>query len=449
MRRAPLALLLAAGLAHANGRAPLTNGIHFQPNDPHSLYVATTFGLLVSHDDGCTMYWICESNMGYGGMFDPKYAISTSGAIFATTYTGLRVSRDGGCSWTTATSELPPDDPNNISTVWIDALDIGSTGEVWVATADISHPNNIYSSNDDGVTFNARNMQSPTIWWKSVKVAPSNPMRIYASGYQVAGSPLPDGGMAPPTGHLLHSDDDGATWTESPLTGVTFSPTAIVLVAAVDPSNPDVAYMISLAANTPAGDMLYRTSDAGATWTKVLTTTDTIRDVVISDAQTVLVATQMGGSFKSTDGGMTFGNMLNPPQLECLGKSPDGSLVGCGANWQPDYESVAKSSDIGSSWSKVWRFVNLYGPLDCPAGTGEHDMCAVQQWPSLQQQFGTTGPACGAFQSEGGGGDATTATKKSGGCCDAGTGTPIGLVWAGGLALWLGRRRRHASRQLG
>ena len=62
-----LALVLAASAAHANGRPPLTNGIHFKPNDPHSLYVATTFGLLISHDDGCTMNWICEGNIGYGG----------------------------------------------------------------------------------------------------------------------------------------------------------------------------------------------------------------------------------------------------------------------------------------------------------------------------------------------------------------------------------------------
>src|SRR4051812_15404808 len=91
------------GVANGNGRPPLTTGVHFRPGDPHSLYVATTFGLLISHDDGCTFRWVCETNIGYGGIFDPLYEVTADGSIFATTFTGLRVSRDGGCSFTTVT----------------------------------------------------------------------------------------------------------------------------------------------------------------------------------------------------------------------------------------------------------------------------------------------------------------------------------------------------------
>src|SRR3569833_3359292 len=123
-------VLALESLASANGRPPLTNGIHFKPGDPHSMYVATTCGLLGSHDDGCTMNWVCEQNIGYGGEWDPKYAIGADGTIFATTYTGLRVSRDGGCSFTTATSELAPGTPNRIADIWIDSLNVGLTGLV-------------------------------------------------------------------------------------------------------------------------------------------------------------------------------------------------------------------------------------------------------------------------------------------------------------------------------
>ena len=42
------------------------------------------------------------------------------------------------------------------------------------------------------------------------------------------------------------------------------------------------------------------------TWTEVLATTDPMRDVVVRDANTVFVATQMGGSFVSTNGGVSF-----------------------------------------------------------------------------------------------------------------------------------------------
>jgi hypothetical protein len=57
MRFALVAASLAtAATAFANGRPPLTNGIATRPGDPHSLYVRSTFGLLISHDD-CAFCW--------------------------------------------------------------------------------------------------------------------------------------------------------------------------------------------------------------------------------------------------------------------------------------------------------------------------------------------------------------------------------------------------------
>jgi uncharacterized protein (TIGR03382 family) len=454
MRRLGLAVLLAGSIAHANGRPPITNGIHFRPGDPHSLYVATTFGLLISHDDGCTFNWLCENNIGYGGPFDPKYRIAQDGSIFATTYKGLRVSRDGGCSFTTATSSI-----------WVDALDIGPTGEVWIATADTSQPNDILSSSDNGTTFQSKGMLSPTIWWKSVAVAPSDAQRVYVTGYQVAGM-APDGGQMQPTGHFFRSTDDGAHWTESALAGVKLGVTPTPLVAAVDPSNEDIVYLVSLAANPPSGDLLYRSSDGGTTFTQVLATPQPITGVIVHDAQTVFVSTASGLQ-RSNDGGTTFSPMSNPPQLGCLGQRADGTLVGCGANWAPDCMAVGQSND-GTAWQRTWRFVDLAGPLSCPAGTTEHDDCDQMEWNNLKMQFGATGPACGgpsvpagtvalpdggatcAASGSGGAHDAGSATapKKSGGCCDAG-GAPAGLVWAlfVGAALLRNRRRsRPAAR---
>jgi hypothetical protein len=431
-----LALVAAAGVAYGNGRRPLTNGIFLRPGDPHSLYVRTTFGLLISHDDGCTMDWVCEGNIGYGGNFDPKYAIATDGTIFATTFAGLRISRDSGCSFSTASS-LPPD-------TWIDALDIGPTGEVWVGTATSGAPNDVYSSNDNGATFQSRGMTSPTIWWKSVKVARSNPSRVYIGGYQVAGT-LPDGGQMPPTAHFFRSDDDGAHWTESALTGVAFGGLPLVLVAAVDRHNADLVFMTSVGANAAVnGDMLYLSTDGGTTWTEVLTASGTIADVVLVDPRTVYVTTWLqsgvdmigGPAYVSSDGGQTFTPLGGAPQLACLGMRDDGTLVGCGANWDPDFKAVATSSD-GQTWQKVWRFVELAGPLACPDGTAEHDTCEVQLWPTLKMSFGASGPTCGIQPA-----DPAVPPKKKSGCCDAGGG-PGGLLLS--LAVGLLLFRRHAS----
>jgi hypothetical protein len=434
-----LACVLAASVAFANGRGPLTNGITFKPGDAHSLYMRSTFGLFISHDDGCTFNWFCEDNVGYGGSFDPRIAVNAAGTIFATSPTrGLRVSKNDGCSFDAAAG-VPAD-------AWTDGLDIGPTGEVWVTTATTAQPNDVFASTD-GVTFSARGMLSPTIWWKSVRVAPSNPMRIYLGGYEVAGT-LPDGGMAP-LAHLAHSDDDGAHWTPSPLTGVQYGSTPVLLIAAVDRTNPDVAYIVSQGANSPTGDLLYRTSDAGQTLTQVLAAGGTITDVVIKDSQNVMVTTLVmngmsfigGPAYRSTDGGGSFPQIANAPQLACLALRSDGVLLGCAANWTPDFMALGTSADNGATWQKVWRFVEMNGAGGCATGTTEQDVCNEQQWPNLQTQFAPTGPACGSNAHEGALDGPPAPPPKKKGCCDAGGSGAGSLAWAGFVAIWLRRKK--------
>ena len=446
MRWLVLALLACPAVALANGRAPATNGVHLRPGDDHAMYVAATFGLLISHDDGCTFRWVCEDNLGYRGTFDPKYRIAADGTIYATTYFGLRVSRDGGCTFTTATAELPAGDPGRIADVWIEAIDVGPAGEVWVATADGTRPNDVYRSTDGGRTFTGRGMYSATIWWKSLAIAPSRPQRVYATGYDMVGAKGAD--AAPmPSGHFFVTDDGGDHWVPSPLTDVAFGTPPLPYAVGVMPTKPDVVLMVSSGANPPLGDRLYRSTDGGMTWTEVLATTAAILDVSISQGGVVLVAAK-GAAYRSTDEGATFTTPSSAPQLACVTQHPDGTAVGCAANWQPDYAAVARSTD-GLRWDKVFRFVELAGPLECPAGTPQRELCAGQ-WPTLQQQFATTGPTCNALP------DDTPVTPPRGGCCDARGREPVGALALAGVCLaWLRRRRQpasssaSASRQLG
>lgn len=402
------------------------------------MYVASTFGLLISDDDGCTMRWVCESKIGFRGTWDPKYAIAADGAIFATTYDGLRVSRDGGCSFTTATAELAPGSPNRIAEMWIDALDIAPTGQVWVGTAQTGHPNDVYVSDDNGVSFKPTGLASTTIFWKSIKVAPTNAARVYASGYE----------LTPPTAHVRFSKDGGRTWTASELRDVQFGITPISLVGAVDPTDPDVVYLISQGA-AQSGDKLYRSSDGGSRWTEVLSSTGPISGVVIADAQTVYATTLMqsgttfvgGPLYRSKAAGTQFEPMSGAPGLACLGIAPGGDLIGCAANWEPDFAAVMRSSDAAASFTKVWRFVELADPLPCPAGTAEEDVCHQRMWENVKAQFGATGPTCGA--NVGNGTRGTTTAPRASGCCESGGG-PWGAPWVGAVALWFGRRRRQS-----
>ena len=428
-----------APAARANGRPPVTNGVFFQAGDNQSLYVRSTFGLLISHDGGCSFRWTCEQNIGYTGMFDPAYAIAADGTLFATTFNGLKVSRDGGCSFTTATAELPAGAPGRIANLWVDAVDIGPTGEVWVATADGTQPNDVLRSTDGGVTFVSRGLSSPVMWWKSVVVAHSDAMHVYVSGYQVASSP--------PTAQVLSTTDGGAHWNPISLIGVQLASAPIVTIAAVDATDPQHVYLVSVGGNGP-GDRLYRSTDGGATLHEVLATAKPIANVVIRDPLSVFVVSG-DGTFHSSDGGASFGAAATAPQLGCLGKRPDGTLVGCAANWEPDFMAVGRSDDA-SQWQKVFRFVELDGPLACPAGTAGHDLCDQQQWAGVKAQFGVTGPTCSTATDlppdpvDGG----AVAPPTRAGCCDAGDRSPIGLGLLTMLIAWrIGRRGPHGRRR--
>jgi hypothetical protein len=391
--------VLASSRAFAN-RAPMLDGITVDRADPHAFYVASTFGLLVSRDDACTLHWVCAANLGYDGPWDPKYAISRH-AIYATSFRGLAISRDGGCSFAMA---------RDLGSKWIDTIDLGPTGDVWVGTAISGAPNEVFVSRDDGGSFAPVGLQSPKIFWKAVRVAPSDAARVYASGYEVA----------PPTAHLASSRDGGRSWLASKLAGIALGATPIVLVAAVDPRAADTFYLISVGANPPAGDRLYRSSDGGATFTDVLDVAGAIHDVAIDARHGVLVSTfaragtdrAPGPAFRAKDG-VAFAPLGSPP-LACLGVAPDGALLGCAQT------SLIRSSDDGKTWSELAKLGGIAGPLACPAGTPEHDTCNVAEIAPL------VGPSERTCDRD----DAPIATPMVPRGCDAGDplGWPLALL---------------------
>lgn len=426
---AAAALAAGVGPAAANGRFPSSVSVAFRPGDQDDIYLGVTFGLLLSHDDGANFYWVCEQNIGYEGTFDPKYRIGDNGDIYATTFEGLRVSRDGGCSFTTATAGQDPNGAGYLAGIWIDAIDVGPDGAVWVATAEAGRPNDIYRSTDRAQTFAPLGLSSSQVWWKSIGVAPTDGNRAYVTGYQVTQTG-PDGGAIPPTVHLYRTDNAGGDWTQQPISAFQLGSSPLLLVEEVDPTNADVLFVRSVRAVPPAGDKLYRSDDGGGTFTDVLTTTDTIRSVVMRADGRVLVATQMGGMHTSSDRGLSFTPLAGAPEAACLGDRGD-ALFACGANWEPDFFALGRSTDA-ASWTKVVRYVEMKGPLACSAGTMQRDLCEAKLWPAIREQFGVQEPLT----------PDAPAPSDPRGCCDAGGGAagPAGL--AALVAGLLFRRRR-------
>ena len=426
---AAAAALAAAATAAANGRFPATVDVHAGAGDDQSIYLASTFGLLLSHDDGQTFRWICEDAIGYGGVFDPGYRVAADGTLFATTYDGLRISRDGGCTWNTAGGP--------IAATWIEAIDLGPDGAVWVTTAQGGMPNDVFVSRDNGDSFTSAGLLDDQIWWKSVVVAPSDAQRIYVTGYSVA-QDLPDGGTSVPTVIAERSDDGGETWQVLPLDDVTLGLSPSFLVLAVVPGAPGTVFARSVRAAPPNGDQVYRSVDGGESWEMVLETADALTAFTIRGDGSLIAGTIDDGVRVAADATSPWVRPTQQPVMACATERGDGTLFSCGKNWKPDFFALGRSSD-GQTWTEVLRFSEISGPLACPVGTVQRDTCEGKKWPGIAEQFGIEPPDAGLPPPDaghGGGGK---------GCCDGGAGVAGWPLAALGGPLLVRRRKSSVA----
>lgn len=423
-----LALGMSVGDARANGRFPATTGVEFQPGNSSLVAIPVTFGLLVSTDDGASFRWICENSIGYGGTYDPDYAIDSKGKLFATTFDGVRMTPDLGCTWSFAGGPL--------TGVFASQVEVGPDGRVWVGAA-AAENSNIYVSSDEGVTFSPTGHTSTGTWWDSIKIAPSDPNRVYASGFTV------DSGGTTPL--AIRSVDGGVTFEPMSLAGVTINMGANIYVLGALPDAPDTVFLRVTRSITPVGDAIYRSTDKGDTWTKVLEIADELAAYVArADGQTVIIGSRFTGAFRSTDGGVTFPPLANPPQMACVGERSDGTLFTCGSNWDPDLYALGRSTD-GTTWTAVTTFQQTAAPVQCDPGTVQYDSCQAELWCSLVMQLGITSTevVCEAPADAGVPGiDAGSEPPKEPGCLGCGAGQMAGPL-AVLLPMLLIRRRRR------
>jgi hypothetical protein len=476
MRRALLLVLGLVGTAHGNGRPSATSTIHWQASDPKRIAAGLTFGVILSQDGGATWQWMCEKAVGYGGVYDPDYAYTASGALFATTFNGLRVMRDG-CVF----GSTPP------GTTFVSQVTIAPDGRVFYAAAD-PHDGNIYQSSDDGMTFPISAAPGrANDWWESLTFATDQ--RVYLAGYRfqshcVAGTvgagddcitdadcPLIEprrkaGGTcadATKVYLLMRSDDGGASFTPELRLGLPEALGGSVLsIVGVDASNPDIVYA-RVRART---DVFYISTDGALTWRPILEEPEHASFVARKSGE-IVVATQLSGSKRSLDHGTTWSDLASPPHIGCLYESPDGDIWACTQNFaqqmtdmQPAIPSdgfgIMKSTDL-ATWTGVLRFQDIAAPVSCPAGTAQHDQCIEKDmgmpsvWCCLAMQLGIAMPgaecsgrlACVAMPDGPPPVDGVIKSPPpppSGGCCDAGE---LASMWLALPILGLLRRRRR------
>lgn len=400
--RVLLVVALLGGTAEANGRFPAGVEVRIHPQDDQQVLLSTTFGLLLSTDGGTVFRWVCEDALGYGGTYDPDYEIGPDGAIYLTSFEGLRITRDRGCAFTT---------PAALVGLYASDIEIGADGTVWAVTSGDTS-NALWRSTDNGASFLEMSLAHAGAWWSSVKVAPSNVQRMYVSGTIVPADP--DAGIVE-HGVLYRSDSAGDAFEPLPTAALSLTVATPLTVLAIWPTDPDVLF-VRVQGGAATGDAIYRSGDGGASFTRVLETQGPLEAFAIrADGSQVIAGMGLNGTRVSTDGGVTFGALAPQPHLSCLAERSDGVLLGCGANWEPDLMALGRSTDA-VAWTVTFRFAEIAEPQPCPAGTAQFDVCE-DSWFDVICPLGVTA-GCPPPPADAGVIDATVSAP------DAGTGPP-------------------------
>jgi MYXO-CTERM domain-containing protein len=450
-RLAVVVLVALAGEAAAHNRDPYAVDIHFKPDDPQHVIIGTTFGLLVSDDGGATYRWACEQALGYQDPFDPDYAYTTSGSVMLQTFGASRLATDA-CTF----------EPSALGERQVSRVEAAGDGALYAAMADTETSDSaIYKSTDGGATFPLAVTPAAADWWESIEVSPSDPQRIYVTGFRFETTRVD---------LLFRSDDGGASYTAMSASGLDVDDiSSRIRIVGIGPA-ADTVYVQVTQDPASRGDAIYRSTDAGATWTRILTTTDPYGVAFLVRASGQLVAaTRSQGAQKSDDGGMTWQPLPAAPHIASLAESPAGVVwAGTqthkkpGVQGQPEVPAdgyfLMTSTDL-ATWTGKSTFVDILEPMTCPA---VHAECGVKNqgvgtaWCCLlyddlqvpSRSLDCSGPnVCYGYQDAGVSGDMTTRPPDPGCCSVSSEDGGWTLVLSGLFASWQLLRRRVSARQ--
>ncbi len=218
---------------------------------------------------------------------------------------GVYRSDDGGSTWTNMGLRAS----EHIGEILVDPRDsdvvyVAAQGPLWGPGGD----RGLYKTTDGGRTWKAVLTISENTGVSDLEFDPRDPDVIYASSYQRRRHvfTLINGG---PESAVYKSTDAGATWTKitKGLPEVDLGRIGL----AVSPADPDVVYAIVEAAEDKSG--FFRSTDRGGSWTKMSgekTTSGQYYNEIFADPRDVDRVYSMDTFLRVTeDGGRTFRNL--------------------------------------------------------------------------------------------------------------------------------------------
>ena len=227
---------------------------------------------------------------------------------------GIYKSTDAGTTWT----HLGLRDGQQIPQI---AIDPKNPNRLWVAV--LGHPygpndeRGIFRSLDGGVTFQKVLFKDENTGGIDVVVDPTNADIVYAVLWEARQAPWENGEFSGPGSGLYKSTDGGSTWRGITAGLPTFEKDNLGRIGlAVAPSNPRRVFA-TVQADRNGG--LYRSDDAGETWTRVnddpfvTERGDDFAEVKVDPKNPDIVYTASIVTWKSVDGGKTFSALRGAP----------------------------------------------------------------------------------------------------------------------------------------
>jgi photosystem II stability/assembly factor-like uncharacterized protein len=348
------------------GRVTTVTGV---PSQPRTFYMGVASGgVFKTTDGGANWVPITDGQVPVGSTGDIAVAASDPNVVYlgtgsdgvrsnVSTGRGVYKSTDAGKTWKFAglynagqigAVRIHPTDPN---TVWVAA-----NGDIFKANAD----RGVFKTTDGGATWRKVLFLSDTIGAMDVELQPGNPTVVYAWMNRIERKPwsIISGSRE---GGFYKSTNGGESFTKI----VGGLPNELIGKGNMAVTNASPNRIYALVEAQPGGAM-YRSDDAGQSWTKLnspptmiyrpfyyttIGADPTNADIVYGGAE---------GFWRSTDGGKSFQSMstphgdnhdiwINPNDGNTMIQSNDG-----GAN---------VSFDGGKTWSPQWNqpTSELYG----------------------------------------------------------------------------------------
>jgi len=321
--------------------------------------VRTNRGLILTEDQGKTFRLLCNDAFGALLQEVAPVVFTYDGRLLVGTYAkGLLEATPDLCTFGIVQGRLA-----GISVVALETSP-GAPHSLFALLAKDGSDEHLFSSTDDGRTWLVPSRTEDFLF--SLRVSPSDSARLYGSALSVG-----DGGHL--SYRVLVSSDSGQN----------FRPHDIVLddnesglqVLAVDPLDPDRAFVRTVAADPPLPERLLRTD-----FTEVMLLAGPTHMATTKDGSTLWIGSREG-VLRSTDHGATFERLdgAGLRRISCL-ELHDGRLFACGES--ETAVGVFVSSDHGASFSSYLQFPQVKERLPCPTGSNESRICgpSFEDW---------------------------------------------------------------------